>query len=107
MDFGPHPWDGSPALVALVLSCAVSLLLASMAAHSWHSQRILVRRTARALGIVVAVWYLLQSLGIWRFGVEWEPLRPEVLSRRADIAFLLAWFSLTALVIVLVRRRHG
>lgn len=104
MDFGLHPLDSSVGFWPLLLSCCIGLLLASLASFSWNARRTRLRWAARALAVLVSLWYVLQGMAVWRFGIQWEPQRPDVLSGRADIVFLIAWLSVTTTAIALVKR---
>lgn len=61
--------------------------------------------------IVAIVWYLLLTLGIWRYGIAWIPrvrtsptAESMILNRIGDLALLAGWWWVSVAVFVRVRR---
>jgi hypothetical protein len=102
-------WGCPVALSLAMVFVLVGLVLAGSAAMLWPSRSRVLRSVAVTLASLGGAWYLLVSLAIWRFGVQWASGPPSRVVR-ADVGLALAWYVVSAVVVGLLwshREGHG
>jgi hypothetical protein len=103
-------WDGPIRFPDVLGSAAIVFAALIGSSIFWWFRSHWIRKSSRVLGSLIICLYVLFVNYLIRCGIGWPSRNPDngdttwFFSRSADVCFIVAWISLTVLIVILLNR---